>query len=93
MGWGPIQPMVSNKSAKGRNTNRRVEIVIDQANLGYIDREFQEDKDIPDEDKASPEPAKTGKKKRKAKKNHKKGNKNAAIEVVYHRLRRSPRPS
>ena len=76
-GMGPIQPMVSNKSAKGRNTNRRVEIVIDQANLGYIDREFQEDKDIPDEDKASPEPTKPGKKKRKAKKNRKKGNKKA----------------
>ena len=74
-GMGPIQPMVSNKSARGRNTNRRVEIVIDQANLGYIDREFQEDKDIEDEDKASPEPAKSGKKKRKAKKNRKKGNK------------------
>ena len=74
-GMGPIQPMVSNKSAKGRNTNRRVEIVIDQANLGYIDREFQEDKDIEDEDKASPEPAKSGKKKRKGKKNRKKGNK------------------
>ena len=61
-GMGPIQPMVSNKSAKGRNTNRRVEIVIDQANLGYIDREFQEDKDIEDEDQASPKPAKSGEK-------------------------------
>ena len=72
-GMGPIQPMVSNKSAKGREQNRRVEIVIDQANLGYIDREFNEVKDIEDEDKADAaqkseskkEPSKKRRKKRR----------------------------
>ena len=67
-GMGLIQPMVSNKSAKRAKIPNDVEIVIDQANLGYIDREFQEDKDIPDEDKASPEPTKPGKKNEKLRK-------------------------
>ena len=72
-GMGPIQPMVSNRSTQGRNQNRRVEIVIDQANLGYIDREFQDSKDIADEDKAEPAPPKKGKNKKK--RNKKKGKK------------------
>ena len=92
-GMGPIQPMVSNKSAKG-------EIPTDVSRLSSIRPtsaistvNFKRTKISRTRIRRVPSPLNLGRKKRKAKKTARRAIKSAAIEVVYHRLRRSPRPS
>ena len=53
-GLGQIQPLAPNKTRENRNRNRRVEIIINQADVGYLEEDHKDPEADKDKKKKKP---------------------------------------